>query len=311
VVVNTVSGWHLAEVAGSGTQPMLYRETWNFDSPSFASLAAIGPDLRRYTARALIQPAYLQRSLAVKCARGLVPARSCAVNMTSPLLVTAVLAAAGSTWMNHMDDGCIATGVFIEGYHLPCPASVVDALLRYKNFEVAYQPMLRDGTTSSALGCRVISGAPAGSSGAAGEVFVLSRETAAHRICHLVNLTGIPTDRWTDMDGTMPAPTPAAGLDIKLYYAGPPVRHGIDRLWAATPDADNGAAVALDYGTGSDETGQFVRFTLPRLAYWSMIVLETAGLDSLRAAPGNRSSTVRPAPQPMAPVPTPGRQTPS
>ncbi|WP_157219073.1 glycoside hydrolase family 66 protein [Flavisphingomonas formosensis] len=278
VVVNTVSGWHLADVARDGSQPILYRETWNFDSPSFAALDAITTGIRRDTSRAIVQPAYLQRALATNCARNTAQPGSCAVNLASPLLATALIASAGSTLMNHMDDGCIATGVFIEGYHLPCPPPVTDALLRYKNFEVAYQPMLRDGVTASPLPCALADGTSSASAPAAGHIDLMSRAKPGFQICQVVNLAGIATDRWTDMDGTMPAPTPATDLAMILHYSGAPVQPGTNRLWWASPDMNNGAATDLAYVTGSDAGGNFVRFTLPRLAYWAMIVLETPGL---------------------------------
>ena len=281
VVVNNVSGWHLAETAQTGRQPMIYRETWNYDSPTFASLDALtngaSGGIRRYTARAIIQPAYLQRSLAAGCARGTIVS-GCAVNMASPRLATAMFAIAGSTFMNHMDDGCVATGVFIEGFHLACPPAVTDALLTYKNFEVAYQPILRDGVTPSAEPCTVTSGADAGSAGAPGRIYLLGRTKAGFQICQLLNLRGVPTDRWSDLDGTMPAPSPATDMAMKLYYAGSTVTPGTNKLWWASPDTNNGAATELAYTVGADAAGRFVAYTLPSLAYWTMVVLETNGL---------------------------------
>ena len=278
VVVNNVSGWHGDITALAGAQPMIYRETWNFDTPTYAGLDALTDGsqggLRRYTARPIIQPAYLQRALSKRCDTS--PSDlSCRVNMSSPLLATAMYAIAGSTFMNHMDDGCLATGVFMEGYHLPCPAAVEDALLTYKNFEVAYQPMLRDGVTPSAEPCVVTSGVVAGTTGTAGQAYVLGRTKAGFQICQFLNLTGIPTDHWTDLDGTMPSPVEGHDIGGKLYYVGSPVTPGTNRLWWASPDANNGAAVELPYTVGTDATGAFVAFTLPSLSYWSMAVLET------------------------------------
>lgn len=281
VIVNNVMGWHALETARDGSQPLLYRETWNFDTPRFQQIDLLtdgsAGGLRRYTSRAIVQPGYLQRSLSESCSARPDPVR-CIAATASPRLATAMFAIAGSTFMNHMDDGCMATNVFMEGYHLPCPASLVDALLAYKNFEVAYQPMLRDGVTPSAEGCMVTSGMAAGSNGTAGQAYVLGRTKAGFQICQLLNLNGVPADRWTDLDGTMPGPTPASNIGMKLYYAGPPVTPGANRLWWASPDSNNGAATVLSYTAEKDAAGQYVRFTLPSLAYWSMVVLETKAL---------------------------------
>ncbi|EPR14871.1 hypothetical protein M527_27210 [Sphingobium indicum IP26] len=275
-ILNNVSGWGLADTARAGGQPYLYRETWNFDTPYYPGLNALisgSPEgVRRYTTRAIVQPAYINRTLAEKC---LTRARTsgCIVNPNTALLATAMFAIAGSTWMNHQDDGCVMTNVFVEGYHLPCSASLVSNLLEYKAFEVGYQNLLRDGVKDSTEAC-ILTGAPGGTSGAAGQIYALGKIRPGFQICHLLNLTGVSSNDWTDLEGTKEKPTPHSNIAMKLYYTGDAVVSGVDRLWWASPDHAAGAAQSLRYTTGSDGNGHYVSFTLPSLSYWDMIVLE-------------------------------------
>lgn len=279
VILNNVSGWGMADAASTGRQPYLYRETWNFDTPYYPGLNGIvsgAPDaIRRQTRRAIVQPGYINRTLAEQCSTG-ARAAGCTVNANSARLATAMFAIAGSTWMNHPDDGCIMTNVFVEGYHLPCSASVTSALLSYKAFEVGYQNLLRDTVTDSTEACEITSGAKGGVIGAAGEVYALGKTRPGFQICHLLNLTGVSSNDWTDLDGTKEKPTELSGVAMKLYYFGDAVVRGRNRLWWASPDYAAGAPQSLNYKTGSDANGNYVTFTLPGLRYWNQIVLETS-----------------------------------
>ena len=286
-VLNTVSGWGLDDSAGKGRQPYLYRETWDFDTPHYPGLnglvAGTVKTMRESPAkgpiRAIVQPAYINRTLAENCST---KARTsgCTVNPPAALLATAMFGIAGSTWMNHADQGCIMTNVFAEGYHLPCSPALVDALLSYKAFEVGYQNLLRDGTHDSAQPCTITSGAKGGAVGAAGEVYLLGKEKPGVQVCHLLNLTGVSSNAWTDLDGDKEAPRRVGPLAMKLYYTAPPVQTGRNALWWASPDFAAGAAQRLSYTTGVDGGGRYVAFVLPALRYWDVIVLETTSSDA-------------------------------
>jgi dextranase len=281
-VLNTVSGWGLDDAAGQGRQPYLYRETWDFDTPYYPGLNGIVAStveaMRKggsgHAGRAIVQPGYINRTLAQACSTH-ARTSGCTVNAPSALLATAMFAIAGSTWMNHPDQGCVATNVFVEGYHLPCAPGLIDALLSYKAFEVSYQNLLRDGTRDSNQPCQITTGAKGGTVGAAGEVYLLGKAQPGFQICHLLNLTGVSSNAWADLDGTKETPTKLGRIAMKLYYSGDPVRSGHNTLWWASPDHAAGAAQPLAYTTGADPSGRYVLFTLPELGYWDMVVLET------------------------------------
>jgi len=279
VIVNNVSGWGLVDTAFAGAQPYLYRETWNFDTQFYPGLNALVAGsafgVRRYTTRPVVQPAYMQRNLADRCTSGQ-QTTGCTLNGNSPLLATAMFAISGSTLMNHADDGCVQTNVFVEGQHLPCTAAVMNNILSYKAFEVSYQHMLRDAVTDSTEACLITAGATGSGTGSAGQVYVLGKNKAGFQICHLLNLTGVSSNDWTDLEGTKEKPTSLSSLTLKMYYYGNTVDPAVNKLWWATPDTANGAARTLTYTTGSDGAGRFVTFTVPSLSYWDMIALETS-----------------------------------
>ena len=277
-VLNTVSGWGLQDSARTGGQPYLYRETWDFDAPYYPALNGVVADvvgaMRGRATRAIIQPAYINRTLAEQCALR-VRTDGCTVNPHAALLATAMFAIAGSTWMNHADQGCILTNVFVEGRHLPCSAALIDALLSYKAFEVAYEDLLRGDMRDSPQACEIMSGGKGGSVGAAGEVYLLGKARPGFQICQLLNLTGVSSNDWADRAGTKEKPRPLGPLTMKLHYSGAQVTSGRNLLWSASPDHADGAAKPIAYTTGTDAGGRYVAFTLPALNYWDMIVLET------------------------------------
>jgi dextranase len=281
VILNTVSGWGLDDAATNGTQPYLYRETWDFDTPYYPGLnglvaGVVGTMLRSNVnapTRAILQPAYINRTLAEGCSTRARTA-GCTVNPSSALLATAMFAISGSTWMNHADQGCIMTNVFVEGYHLPCSPALVDTLLSYKAFEVGYQNLLRDDIRDSRQPCMITAGANGSAVGTAGQVYLIGKARRNFQICHLLNLTGVSSNEWADLKGTKETPTRRGPLEMKLYYEGDPARLPDDVLWWASPDHEAGAAQRLSYTAGQDGAGQYVAFTIPSLAYWDMVVLE-------------------------------------
>lgn len=277
VILNTVSGWGMDDAVRMGRQPYLYRETWDFETPYYPGLnglvASIATAEGGRKGRAIIQPAYINRTLAERCAIR-AQTTGCGVNPPAALLAMAMFSIAGSTWLNHADQGCIITNVFIEGYQLPCSPALVDALLSYKAFEVAYQKLLRDETRDSEQPCEIVSGGRSSSVGAAGEVYSLGKKQPGFQICHLLNLTGVSSNDWTDREGTKEQPTLLGALRMKLHYSGERVERGRNLLWWASPDHASGAAQLLPYTTGIDQGGPYVAFNVPALRYWDMIVLE-------------------------------------
>ncbi|MCZ7547222.1 MAG: glycoside hydrolase family 66 protein [Anaerolineae bacterium] len=145
---------------------------------------------------------------------------------------------------------------------------------RYYDFLVRYEELLSLDTTDAAArtDALAIDGVETGGLRSRDRVAVIARRGAAGRepaaeTFSLVNLMGLSTGRWeTALAG---GPTPLHDLAVRIAVERP-----VARVWEASPDRDDLAAQPLDFAAGEDEGGAFVAFTLPRLDYWSMIVLE-------------------------------------
>ena len=99
-------------------------------------------------------------------------------------------------------------------------------------------------------------------------IWVVPRRIGPYDLLHLVNLVG-QDDLWRNAASTPPIQT-KVGL---RYYVGDEVVTGVE---VATPDADFGRTVSLSYTSGVDQRGRYVEFTVPRLAYWDMLIVRRA-----------------------------------
>jgi len=282
VILNMVSGFGQVVTASNTQQPYLYRETWNFDTPYVPGINSLLYDdfgIRRYSTRPVLTPAYINRTLASGCAAGTITS-GCAVNANSSRIATAIFAIAGTSLMNHADEICVLTNVYVPGSHLPCSASTAQRLLDYKAFEVGYQHLLRDGA-GNAPEAALLSGSGVVQStvGAANAVYSVAKTKAGYQILHFLNQTGVTVNDWTDLDGNKQTPTALTNIAVKMYYVGNVVVPGTNRLWWATPDSENGAPRSLSYTAGTDVGGNFITFAVPALSVWDMIVLETSVVD--------------------------------
>jgi len=81
----------------------------------------------------------------------------------------------------------------------------------------------------------------------------------------LINLHGVDTE-WRNRAAR---PPPRHDVHFK-YYVDKAVQH----VYVATPDDGLGRPVALPFIEGSDGLGNYIELTVPRLDYWSMLILD-------------------------------------
>ena len=111
--------------------------------------------------------------------------------------------------------------------------------------------------------------------GAAGTVYALPKRRPGFTILHLLNFDALRSIRLDDDTGTAPPPHPVDGLPIVLQV--PQGFENGSRLWWASPDVRHGQAQELHYKRDRDQ----LRFTVPHLEFWDMIVLETRPTGAL------------------------------
>jgi hypothetical protein len=100
-------------------------------------------------------------------------------------------------------------------------------------------------------------------------VVVIARQGPKRETFSLVNFLGVRHSRWEEPlfdDG----PEPQHDLPVVLHVERP-----VTRVWLASPDDDALMDPQIvDFSTSEDADGTLIRFTVPRLDYWTMIVVE-------------------------------------
>jgi len=92
-------------------------------------------------------------------------------------------------------------------------------------------------------------------------------QEGARYVLSLINFTSAPTVAWT---AQQPEPEVLEQVPVSIT-----LRHKPRAVWVASPDGDSAAAVRLSHtATPLAEGGFEVSFTVPRLHYWTVVVLE-------------------------------------
>jgi dextranase len=192
-------------------------------------------------------------------------------------LADAVMFASGVT---HIEIGDDLAGLAHE-YYPNQSKSITPALQRdlrrYYNFAAAYENLLFAPEVApvdpATAPLEILSGQRLGDRGG-GVIHPIFRRTPEAEIVHLVNLVGVDDDLWRN---AATPPDPQTG--VRIRYRLPPGSRATG-LFVASPDLDGGGGPPnpLPYTTSDDASGSFVDATIPRLAYWDMVVIRTARL---------------------------------
>ncbi|WP_157634684.1 glycoside hydrolase family 66 protein [Spirosoma panaciterrae] len=185
-------------------------------------------------------------------------------NPAGVLLTDAVIFAFGGS---HLELGEHMLGKeYFPNANLAMSDELKTSLIRYYDFLVAYQNLLRDGGTFNKPA--LLSANPqislANWPSQAGQLAVLGKEMKNQQILHLLNFTNTKTLDWRDAEGTKPKPDRIDKLDL-VFTAPKAVKH----IWFASPDWQGGRSQSIPF----HQTGQRVTFTLPSLHYWDMVVI--------------------------------------
>jgi dextranase len=270
VLINNAGRWNAPSIASDANVDFLYTELWG-DTPNYADLDAATREARTYSAKPIVFPAYMNTGYAQKHK----DCKTCTFDEASVRLVDDAMLAVGGIHFEMGDGDKMLSYIYWPGPMLRMTASLEEADLDIADFAVAYENLLRYGTTD-APNTAVISGAPSTTNGSSGSVWILPRQKAGFQMLDLINLVANTSTAWRDDEATYKAPPEFHNLKVRFYYSGTIVP-GTSRLMVASPDYDHGQSVPLPYRAGFDSAGQYVEFTLPRLFYWDLIYLETTG----------------------------------
>lgn len=283
VILNPVSQWNLDDVLRRGAGDVIYTEIHpEFgDVPFFPSLNGLAARIHAATRRNAVVAAYLEVGYAQQpgchTAGG---SRTCFFNAPGVRYLDSQMLASG---LDHWELGdrnaaCpVRQAKLASNIYVPGPALCMDAALQEweqdaRNFEVSYETLLRDGVVDApdlAVATAPSTGATFSATGAAGTVYALPKRRPGFTILHLLNFSALRSIRLDDDKGTAAPPRVFDRLPVVLE-----VPHGFkdgSRLWWASPDIRHGEAQPLRYARDGDQ----LRFEVPRLEFWDMIVLET------------------------------------
>ncbi len=101
-----------------------------------------------------------------------------------------------------------------------------------------------------------------------GTVWTIVKEKPGLIVIHLINLLGLDNDVWAHAKKV--APTAIEHIEIKVESW-----EAIEGIYLASPDGDSIRAVPIehDFVPKGESVGYYARLVVPRLHYWSMVVI--------------------------------------
>jgi dextranase len=267
MLFNAVGGYGQDEIASGADVDFIYTELWEQDGTrTYADIIALAARARSKTDKALVFPAYMNRSAAQTA-----PGGSGLFNEPSVRLADAVIFAAGASHLELGDGDGMLSHEYFPNQKLRMSDTLQQAMVDYYDFLVAYQNLLRDDVTSS-LNPVTMTDVPTSTDGQTGTVWALARTRPGYTVVHLINLATAKSNLWRDDLAVSPPAEVLTNLEVKIYYTGD-LPEGA-KLWYASPDTDHGKAQSLIYTRGTDDQGTFVTSTVPQLEYWDMLWLK-------------------------------------
>jgi dextranase len=184
-------------------------------------------------------------------------------------LANAIIFASGGYHLELGEPGAMLADPYFPRFGL-MNETVQSVVRRYYDFLVRYEEVLALDTTN-ATGDRAealsIAGIETQKLRSKDKVAVIVRQGPHFETFSLVNLMGIDSSQWDS--ALSKGPDPLISLPVRIH-----TDRQVARIWLASPDGDNLDAQFVELTTGTDEAGAYIAFALPRLDYWTMIVLE-------------------------------------
>jgi len=256
LVMNAVNQYGQRGIANSPVD-FLYTEVWAPNN-TYADLASIIRDNLSWSngKKNSVLAAYMDSNLT--SSKGF-------FNTPGVLLTDAVIFAFGGA---HIELGeHMLSQPYFPNNNLQIRGDLRDALVKYYDFLVAYENLLRDGgvfnnpdISSLDNNLRLNNWPPR-----IGSVAVIGKETGNGQVIHLLNFSDATTLNWRDASGTQPYPHVIKNWQLQIGTT-----KAVKKVWYASPDYQYGSSVSLPF----TQSGATLTFTLPEMQYWGMIVLE-------------------------------------
>ena len=254
-VFNSVNGYGQQEIVQAGVH-FMYNEIWD-KHPNYADLKTLIEENHSYNNRLNgVFAAYINYDLSN---------RKGVFNTPGVLMADAVMFALGAS---HLELGeHMLCHEYFPNSNLTMDKALDKALIRYYDFLVAYQNILRDGGIFNTVDITTTANNPAIAPfpPSTGKIISLAKKVGDRQVVHLLNFVNAQHLQWRDPNGTQTEPRLQQNLPLQIT-----VQQPINKIWVATPDKEGSMYQEIEF---TQNTG-VVNLTIPALKYWTMIVME-------------------------------------
>lgn len=254
-VMNAVAQYGQAFLATQAPLEFLYTEVWS-GTPQYKNLKEIIDQNYKFGKNRMntVLAAYMNYDLADSPGE---------FNTPGVLLTNAVIFASGGSHLE-LGENMLAKEYF-PNKNLTVPAELEESLVRYYDFLVAYQNVLRDGLEESELEVPASDDVEISSEAEQGKVWSFAKRKDGRDIVQFINFTDATRMEWNDGAGTQAEPAERRDVAVSVK-----TDKKVSGIWVASPDYYNGSPVELAF---EQKDGQ-VFFKLPNLKYWDMAVID-------------------------------------
>ncbi|WP_372661659.1 glycoside hydrolase family 66 protein [Cohnella sp.] len=253
-VMNAVGQYGQAFLAAGAPLDFLYTEVWS-GHPKYRSLKEIIDQNSKFSKNQLntVLAGYMNYDLSNSPGE---------FNTPGVLLTDAVIFASGGS---HLELGeNMLSKEYFPHKNLSIPLELEEQLIRYYDFLVAYQNVLRDGMEESELQAEGSGNIGISTDAEQGKIWSFAKRKNGIDIVHFINFLDATTMEWNDAAGTQAEPSEQRDIAISFQSD-----RKVSEILFASPDYYNGSPVQLQY----EEKDGKVTLKLPRLKYWDMITV--------------------------------------
>lgn len=271
LVMNAVNQYGQSGIAISPVD-FLYSEVWNPNN-SFTDLINIISQNNFLSSNKLktVLAAYVNYDLANS--QGY-------FNTPGVLLLDAVIFASGAS---HLELGeHMLCKEYFPNDNLKMTDELKSKLTSYYDFLVAYENLLRDSVTIKKASITTTSNIGISTLPQLGAVWSFLGDKDNLQIIHLINFVKANSLAWRDPNGTQVEPDTI--YNLPLTFA---VTSNVSKVWIASPDFENGIPINISF----IQNNGAVTFTVPKLNYWDIVVIEySSGSTSIEDDKNQNSS---------------------
>ena len=193
------------------------------------------------------------------------------LDTTSVQLEDAAIAASGASHIELGQGDSMLSAPYFPDHDKQMTNALRSWMKDYYDFITGYENLLYGPDVHSVdSGSQFvqISGQTTSGDASGNTVWTNLKKTSTDDVIHLINLLGNDGSWRHAGKATPPVQT---NLPVK-YYLGPDENPTAVRV--ASPDSSHGVSTGLSYTTGTDSTGRYVSFTVPRLQNWDLVYID-------------------------------------